>query len=238
MTYDAVIFDLFGTLVDLQSFQDIQRSRSAMASALSVPGDDFHRLWSETSRPRETAFFATIEANLEHICETLGLPLESDRITAATQIRLDFIRRSLTPRWGAVETLNRLRAGRYKIGLISDCGPDVAFLWRDTPLAPLVDVAIFSGTAGFKKPDPRIYRMACERLAVKPQGCLYIGDGSSRELTGAAQVGMHPVLIRVPYEEAVHESLRPDAEAEWRGAMVSALKEVLSLVDTESEDAR
>lgn len=29
-------------------------------------------------------------------------------------------------------------------------------------------------SVSFKKPDPRIYQLACERLKVKSQNCLYI----------------------------------------------------------------
>jgi putative hydrolase of the HAD superfamily len=66
---------------------------------------------------------------------------------------------------------------------------------------------------------------------VKPEGCLYIGDGDEHELTGAAQVGMHPVLIRDPYENRtdVH---RVDAEAEkWEGPAISSLRDVLTLLE-------
>ena len=230
MTYDAVIFDLFGTLVDNFSFHDYQCSLSAMAAALGVPSQDFHHLWRETARARGTGLFATIEANIEHICHRLGLHVGADRVVAATRIRLDLTRQTLTPRRDALEMLGSLKAHGYRIGLTSDCSPEVPLLWPATALAPLVDVPIFSCKVGVKKPDPRIYRLACERLTVSPQHCLYIGDGSSRELTGASQVGMHPVLIRVPYEEAIHSSLRPDAEEEWQGVRISALREVLTLV--------
>ena len=42
---------------------------------------------------------------------------------------------------------------------------------------------------------------------------------------------MEAVLIRVPHEEKVHETLRPDEEQEWRGTQISGLKEVLPLLD-------
>jgi hypothetical protein len=47
---------------------------------------------------------------------------------------------------------------------------------------------------------------------------------------------MHPVLIRVPCEEAMYESFRPDPEKGWQGSIISALKEVLTLVDSELGD--
>jgi putative hydrolase of the HAD superfamily len=233
MKYEAVIFDLFGTLVDSFTFQDHQRMLSKMTAALTVSSEDFSRRWYETSHMRATGLFATIEANIEHICQTLGLQPEGNQISAAAQVRIDFTRGILIPQRDAIETLARLKAAGYKIGLISDCSPDVPLFWQDMPFASLVDVPIFSCAVGFKKPDPRIYRLACKQLAVVPQKCLYVGDGSSRELTGALQVGMHPVLINVPTEENSHESLRPDPEEGWQGPIISALKEVLTLVDSE-----
>ena len=42
------------------------------------------------------------------------------------------------------------------------------------------------------KPDPHIYQHACENLDVAPSDCIFVGDGNSGELRGAAQVGMLP----------------------------------------------
>ena len=82
---------------------------------------------------------------------------------------------------------------------------------------------------GLKKPDPRIYQIAMEQLGVESHNCIYIGDGGSQELTGAYQVGMHPVLLRDPDEDSA-EILRVDAEEEWSGPVISSLQEVLALV--------
>jgi putative hydrolase of the HAD superfamily len=106
----------------------------------------------------------------------------------------------------------------------------VPAIWEDTPFAPLIDVTVFSCKVGVQKPAPLIYQLTAEQLAVKPEACLYIGDGDSHELTGAAQVGMHPVLIRDPDEDRtdVH---RVDWEAEdWHGPVITSLKDVLNLV--------
>ncbi len=91
-------------------------------------------------------------------------------------------------------------------------------------MAHLVDVAILSCEVGLWKPDPRIYQMVCDRLAVLPDECLYVGDGGSMELTGALAVGMDAVLIRAPYD-----TVNGDRE-EWQGTRISSLNEVVSLV--------
>ena len=49
-----------------------------------------------------------------------------------------------------------------------------------------------------------------------------MGDGESDELGGAARAGMHPIRIRVPYEQ------RPDDEVHrWDGPEISDLSQVL-----------
>jgi len=229
MKYDAVIFDLFGTLIDNYSVDEHERVLQEMAGALGAPGDDFARLWVEMYDDRVTGVFPTLEANIEHICRLLEVNVDAARIGDALRIRLDLTRRTLVPRDGAVETLARLKAAGRKTGLITDCSEAVPRLWHETPFAPLVDAPVFSCTVGLKKPDPRIYRLACEQLAVAPQKCLYLGDGGSRELTGALEVGMHAVLIRVPYEDT-YEPHRIDVE-NWQGASIRALKEILALAE-------
>ncbi|UCC68400.1 MAG: HAD family hydrolase [Armatimonadota bacterium] len=229
MRYRAVIFDLFGTLIENFSRAEYRRVLVEMADIVGARADDFVRLWRETVEARMTGAFASMEASVEHICKALGLGADASQTGAAAEVRLDFTRRALRPREGALETLTELRKRDCKIGLISDCTLEVPALWDESPFAPLVDEAVFSCIARVRKPDPRIYGMACARLGVRPEECVYVGDGSSGELTGAARVGMHPVLLRVPYEDP-KEWERAEAE-EWEGAKVSALRETLSLVE-------
>jgi len=41
---------------------------------------------------------------------------------------------------------------------------------------PLFDAIIESSKAGVRKPDPRIYQMMCDLLAVRPEACIYLDD--------------------------------------------------------------
>lgn len=132
------------------------------------------------------------------------------------------------PRPHGIEVLSHLKKDGYSTGLITDCSHEVPNIWKGTPFSKLIDVAVFSCAVGVKKPDPRIYQIALKQLNVKPHECLYIGDGSSRELSGALKVGMSPVLIRVPYETG-ENAYRIDEE-EWNGTVISSLNEVLDLL--------
>ncbi len=230
MKYKAVIFDLFGTLIDNFSVREHESVLRQMASAVSAPSDGFVQLWLKTFNERATGVFQSPEANIDYTCKKLGVYAEDAQVKLAARIRFDFTARSMTPRPDAVEVLSHLKSNGYKTGLISDCSAEVPAIWQDTPFAPLFDVTIFSCKVGVKKPSPRIYQLAIEQLGVEPHGCLYIGDGSSQELTGAAAVGMHPILIRDPDEDSA-EVHRVDAEAEkWGGPVIPSLKEALTLV--------
>lgn len=77
------------------------------------------------------------------------------------------------------------------------------------------------------KPSPVFYLRLCERLEVPASACLYLGDGSDDELSGAAAVGMTPVLL----------DAEDTAAPRWNGRRVGALHEVATDSEWELADA-
>ena len=230
MSYDAVIFDLFGTLIDDLSHPESQRVEyeqvmSETAASLSVPIDDFTRLWLEMVDSRMIGALPTTDAAFAQICQQLGAQREAEQISSAARIRFEYIRRSLKPRHDTIETLLQLKTSGCKVGLISDCTPETPALWPDTPFAAVIEAPVFSCAVGLRKPDPRIYALACERLQVEPQRCVFVGDGGSKELTGASDAGMRAILIRAPYDDDIG-----GGREEWQGDRISSLKEILSFI--------
>jgi epoxide hydrolase-like predicted phosphatase len=63
----------------------------------------------------------------------------------------------------------------------------------------LFDATVISGDVGLHKPQPEIYLLACERLAVKPAECVFVDD-LRENIAGAEAVGMTGVLHRDPAE--------------------------------------
>jgi FMN phosphatase YigB (HAD superfamily) len=104
---------------------------------------------------------------------------------------------------------------------------EIPLLWPETDFAGAIDRPIFSCIAGLKKPDERIYHLACEQLGSKPESCLYIADGEEYELATAAKIGLQPVLIRSSAGESLSELHREARE--WRGLAIATLPEVLGL---------
>ena len=58
----------------------------------------------------------------------------------------------------------------------------------------LFDVIIESSKEGMRKPDPRIYRMACERVGVAPKAVVYLDD-LGINLKPAREMGMTTIKV-------------------------------------------
>jgi len=207
----AVIFDLWDTLAlwPSKAFEEVKRELARYI-------DDLERVWITTYEERQVR---KIEAYFR------GLGLGDEAVAECMRIRGDFTRNALVPREGAIETLDELKRRGFKRGLISVCSSDVEEVWDETELAPHLDDVVLSCAVGLSKPDPRIYRLACERLDVEPGECLFVGDGANDELAGAHGVGMRAVCVLPPGRA---EPLWPEARG-WEPTITS-LPEVLALV--------
>jgi putative hydrolase of the HAD superfamily len=205
-----VIFDLWDTLAlwPSGSFDEVKRSMSQYI-------DDFDHVWETTYSDRQ-------KGPLMDYFRTLGLDEES--ATEVVRLRSGFTRAALVPHEGAIETLEELGRRGFKRGMISVCSSDVEDAWKATELAPHLDDVVLSCAVGLRKPDPRIYELACERLDVSPDECLFVGDGANDELAGADRVGMASVCILPPGRD---EPLWPEARG-WEPT-IRSLAEVLEL---------
>ena len=227
--YKAVVFDLFGTLVGTFSSSAHDIVLENMAKTLGVEIGAFAQLFDyDMRKAREMGNFPSIEENIKVACKQMGVNPSATTIDKAARHRFDFMKDALDPRNDAIQTIVQIKSKGYKTGLISDCSPEVPMLWSETPFAKIVDVPIFSCEVGIKKPDQRIYKLLCDRLGVKPEECLYIGDGDSSELEGAIEVGMDPVLIRIKGEDA-YDRDRPLVD-HWKGKKISVLSDIMQFV--------
>lgn len=228
LKYRAVIFDLFGTLID--DFGASARSVvTEMAAALGLPHEQFTSAWNETLEMRIVGDFQTVEANIEYVLNAMNEHARVEQVQKAVEIRMKCMGRVLQPKPDAISTLAQLKSRGFKLGLISNASIEIPLLWAETAFADLIDEPIFSSRARMKKPDTRIYRIACNRLSVSPECCLYVGDGEDHELTAAAKVGLNPVLIQTSTKQNTSPS-HQDAK-EWQGSTISALRDVLQMLE-------
>ncbi|MFP4106797.1 MAG: HAD family hydrolase [Phycisphaerae bacterium] len=224
MKYDAVIFDLYGTLVPGYPKRASEVIQTRIAEAIGVDVESFRQLWQATYPRRAAGEFEGYLGNVRFICQELAAAPTREQLSEAERIRMAAIRDSLQPKDGSAELVRRIRQAGYRTGLVSDCTCEIPECWPETPFAELIEAPIFSATAGVKKPDPAIYLMCTDKLDVQPERCLFVGDGGSNELSGARNVGMDAVLVREPYEDS-YEPQRPDVES-WTGPSIGKIHEL------------
>jgi putative hydrolase of the HAD superfamily len=99
---------------------------------------------------------------------------------------------ALEPDEPMIDAVRAARTAGVKTGLISNSWG--LGIYERAPI-DLFDVTVISAEVGLHKPQPEIYRLACERLEVEPGEAVFVDD--LRENCGGAEaVGMTAVLHR------------------------------------------
>jgi putative hydrolase of the HAD superfamily len=95
---------------------------------------------------------------------------------------------------------------KYKVGVITNGKTPIQYGKMDQlGIRNDFDLIIVSEEAGVKKPDRRIFEMAFEKLDLKPEQCIYIGDHPINDIEGAARAGMNTIWMKVnqPWKDGV-----------------------------------
>ena len=190
MAVKVVIFDLFETLIS--EFDAGHPSTTEVARTLGLPVEKFQHEY-QNLRPARYTGQLDYAASLRYIVRKLGGKSPENTIKTLTERRHSAFTvhlRCIDPE--ILNMLNEITSSGIRIGLISNTDGSEVLDWASSPLEHFFEVTIFSHAIGMVKPDPHIYQHACKNLGVAPSDCIFIGDGNSDELRGAAQVGMLP----------------------------------------------
>lgn len=91
--------------------------------------------------------------------------------------------------------LNYLKE-KYKLAIITNgtvVGQNVKI--DSTGIRNYFDEVVISHEVGIEKPDPKIFKLTIERLNVKPDEAVYVGDSYHNDIFGAYQAGLKPIWI-------------------------------------------
>lgn len=94
----------------------------------------------------------------------------------------------------AFEVLGELRSRGVPVAVVSNIGWDLRPVFREHGLDPLVDVYALSFEHGVQKPDPELFRIACEGLGLAPENVVMVGDDRSAD-AGAGALGCRVHLV-------------------------------------------
>ncbi len=191
---EAVIFD-FGGVITASPFEGIERLERerglpvGLVRRINATAPDTNA-WARLERSEVTldefdALFAAEARALGH-----DLPGRDVMAVLSGAVREEM-----------VDALDRLKGEGFRLGCITNNmrTPDYPAdgMLSDQRLGPVFrrfDHVVESALTGLRKPDPRIYTLACERLEVEPLACVYLDD-LGINCKPAAQMGMHAIKV-------------------------------------------
>jgi HAD superfamily hydrolase (TIGR01509 family) len=237
MQVKAVLFDLFNTLVLLESDEVfytpcLKRLHAFLVrNGINIPFEDFRRvyfevrdkLYAETEKSLEEPHF-NVRVSLVLRRFDYDLDVSSPVVVGATMAFTDEFMRYVHLDVDAVDVLRALH-GRYKLGLVSNFAiPECAWRLLDKfGLNEFFDVVLVSGAINKRKPGSEIFERALRALGVNNSDAVFVGDMPGLDVKGAKNVGMKAVLIERRQSEEIL-NVKPDR-------IIKSLRELFLMLD-------
>ncbi|CAN5851332.1 pyrimidine 5'-nucleotidase [soil metagenome] len=191
----AICFDLDGTLAHYQG--DFRALGRAVFQTLAVPTDHFETASAAFSKHVRSEGVSTLPIILRGIAQDLGstsintrhLKLAADTMTADYAAEM-----ALLP--GAKEVLELVQ--HLPLALVSNGPSDMQrAALRKMGLESFFTAIVISGDedVAVRKPNPRIFELACERLNAPPEHVLMVGDNLEADIRGALAAGLQAVWL-------------------------------------------
>jgi HAD superfamily hydrolase (TIGR01509 family) len=194
---EAVLFDIGGVLEHTPRTGWEQR----WATELGMSLEEFERRLAPVGRPGSIGEI-TLHGAERRIASVFGLdqPSLERFMDDLWEEYLGTLNEELTAYFAS------LRSGpvRYRTGIVSNSF--VGAREREQALygfEDLCDEIVYSHEVGCRKPDPRIYEIACERLGVSAARTVFLDDVQAN-VDGALAVGVEGILF-VDTEQAIGE---------------------------------
>ena len=201
---EAVLFD-FGGVFTGSPFAAVEAAGARMGAR---PGQLFEILfgsygvdgdhpWHRMERG-ELSFSETREQIIA-LGAAAGLEFEPLEILAGTVSGED-------TRDELIARVRRLRSDGYRTAIVTNNVKEFSDRWRRLiPVDELFDLVIDSSEVGVRKPDPRIYEIALERLGgVAPERAVFLDDFEAN-VEAARRLGLHGILVGEDIRLAISE---------------------------------
>lgn len=186
----AVVFDLDNTLVDFMAMK-----RQAVDAAIGAMMDAGLTLTFEEIKGHIDAIYKELGIEYQQVFDRLltdNLGKIDHRILSAGIIAYRRAREAvLKPYPHVTATLMKLNRMGIKLAIVSDAPTREAWLRLCfINFHHFFDVVVTFDDTGERKPSPKPFLAALEKLGVPPEGAIMVGDWADRDMVGARGVGM------------------------------------------------
>jgi putative hydrolase of the HAD superfamily len=245
----AVIFDYIGTLVNCKGYT-MDASKENLYLALAAEGFDvsksnFLQAYDLAHEKYRVIRFEQLRevTNAVWVAEALsnlGFEVTADdsRIRCALNVFFKAYVDTFELRDGAKKLLKR--AGQQcKIGLISNFthAPVIHKSLRRLGINTFFNVVVVSDEVGWRKPSPKIFDDALNRLGIRAKEAVYIGDSPIEDIKGTKEAGLKTIFVQSQFntlKDLVESQQKPDFIARDLESILSTLAKITGPRNLES----
>jgi putative hydrolase of the HAD superfamily len=198
MTIRAVIFDLGGVVLGSppHAFRAYEAERGIEINFLN-------RMVMRNGRAGAWARLERGELDMASFMPAFDAEALADGVTISTLELMERVALASMPRESMVNAVRKIREHGYRTAALTNNWKAEDQNSKMALLRGEFDVFVESAIEGVRKPDPRIYEIACERLGVLPSETIFLDD-LGPNLKPARAMGMHTIKVDEP-EPAIAE---------------------------------
>jgi phosphoglycolate phosphatase len=202
-----ILIDVDGTLVD--SVPDLAYCVDEMLLQLDMPqrGELAVRHWvgNGVERLVKRALLNQLDGEPDEQLYAKALPIFRDLYAENTSVRSHLYD-------GVQEGMDYMRDAGYRLGCVTNKAAEFTLpILRDLWIADYFEVTICGDDTARKKPDPLPLLTAAERMSVKPENSMMLGDSQS-DVKAARAAGFQIICMSYGYNHGEDiRSFDPDA---------------------------
>lgn len=189
-----------------QAFRDayVYGERYLGNNPIIKPTDTFHRTLD-----------VKIRLEMEYLC-TVGWEADEEEFCKSHDAVLDDVySKVLKITAHSADVLKKLNE-KYPMVLVSNFYGNIRTVVKEFKLDHFFKDIVESAEVGIRKPDPRIWEIGVERLGVKPEEVVVVGDSFYKDVEPALKAGCHAVWFKgegwtkKTYDETVPDKVITD----------------------------
>ena len=214
----ALLFDVFGTVVDWRSSIAREVQAALAGHSVSVDSEAFADRWRALYQPAmarvrsgEIDFVPLDELHRENLDQVL-LEFSIDHLSESEKVQLNLAWHRLDAWPDAVAGLERLKS-RYIIGSLSN--GNIALIVNMAKYSGLPwDVVLGAEVARAYKPQPQAYLGSAQALGLAPSECMLVAAHND-DLKAAAQCGFRTAFVERPFEHGPAQKTDRTADGDY-----------------------
>ncbi|MDD5170047.1 MAG: HAD family hydrolase [Syntrophales bacterium] len=223
MTIKGILFDLYGTLIDIETDESLDGIYRSIAHYLTYHGvylhrwevrDRYYQIMKQQKEKRGEEYpEIDVEAIWTELLKQEGVKGSHERRKLSlilAQIYRGISRNRLQLYPDVKKVLDTLRP-TYPMALVSDAQPCYALPEiKAVGLEGYFDPIVISAPHGFRKPDKRLMEQALDAMKLPPSEVIHVGNDMYRDIYGAKRLGIKTIFVDSNQGDKYHENTTPD----------------------------